>query len=185
MAETKMIRHLMFTYGKEVDNPLYIEGGDQPEKVLQEGIARLGEEVELTRQYDINRGNELGSFFSDEQAQAIKDGEYRGVDAPQVVAARLQVARMEQEQEEEEETQKALEEGDASSLSVEQLSEKIQNESLTVQETIDLADSSDINSINKVLDAENMATNNEPRVGVTRGLEAQLASATEGGGGGE
>jgi len=181
MAETKMIRHLLFTYGKEVDNPMYIEGGTEPEKVLQEGLARLGEEVELTRQYDIARGEALGSFFTDDQAQAIKDGEDRGPDAPQVVAARLQAARQVQQEEEEEETQKAIAEGDASSLSVEQIAEKIQNESLNVQETIDLADANDVNSINKVLDAENMATGNEPRVGVTRGLEAALASASQGG----
>jgi hypothetical protein len=181
MAETKMIKHLMFTYGKEVDNPLYIEGGDQPQKVLQEGLGRLGEEVELTRDYDIQRGEELGAFFTDEQVEAIKDGSYRGPDAPQVVAARLQAARQVQQEEEDEETQKALEEGDASGLSVEQLAEKIQSESLNVNDTIDLADESDVNSINKVLDAENMATNNEPRQGVVRGLEARLAKASEGG----
>jgi hypothetical protein len=46
-------------------------------------------------------------------------------------------------------------------------------------QNVDLADSDDVNSINKVLDAENMATNNEPRVGVVRGLEARLAKASE------
>jgi hypothetical protein len=179
MAETKMIRHLLFTYGKEVDNPMFIEGGDQPEMVLQEGLARLGEEVEITRDYDLQRGTELGAFFTDAQAQAIKDGTYRGSDAPQVVAARLQAARLSEAEAEEEERQAALEEGDASGLSVEQLAEKIQSESLTVDETIDLADENDVNSINKVLDAEAMATNNEPRVGVTRGLEARLAKASQ------
>jgi hypothetical protein len=169
----KTIKFLLFTYGKEVDNPLYIKGGDQPETVLQEGLARLGETVDITRPYDLARGEELGAFFSDEDVKAIEEGTYRGPDAPAVAQARLAMAQT---------TIQPIEGEGASAniadMSTEEVAELIKNEKLNVNDTIALADENDVDSINKVLDAEVIATDSEPRVGVEKGLEAKLSAAS-------
>jgi hypothetical protein len=174
MAE-KMIKHLLFTYGKEVPNPLYTEGGNEPETVLQEGLARLGEVVDVTRPYDLHRGEELDAFFSDKDRKAIEEGKYRGPDAPTVVAARLARAQAEVA------VEPAEGEGttDTSDMSSEEIAAFITENKLNVDQTVDLADPNDVDSINKVLDAENLASDNDPRAGVVKALEARLAAASQ------
>lgn len=170
MAE-KMIRHLLYTYGREVPNPFHTEGGNEPETHVVEGLARLGEVVDISRPYDLERGERLGAFYTDEERAAIEDGSYRGADAPSIQQARLETAQQA--------IQPADGEGvaDASSMSSEEIADLIEEQKLNVQQTIALA-GDDEDSINKVLDAENLATNNEPRSGVVKGLEAKLAEAS-------
>lgn len=172
----KMIKVLLFTYTKETDNPFYVEGGDEPEIVLREGLARLGEVHDITRPYDLSRGEELGAFFTDEERKAIEKGEYTGPDAPAVVQARLAQAQTESQ------VEAASGESlpDTASMSAEEIAKLINDRNLNVNDTVDLADENDVDSINKLLDAENMATENDPRVGVTKALEARLAKATTG-----
>jgi hypothetical protein len=177
MAE-KMIKHLLFTYGKLVDNPLYDEEAapDQPKKVMQEGLGRLGEVIDVERPYDLARGEEFGAFFTDEERKAIEEGTYRGVDAPAVMEARLSQERaiitpIEGEG--------PAGDADVSTMSVEEVAGLIEDRKLNVQQTVDLA-GEDPDDIEKVLDAESLATENEPRAGVTKGLEARLAKVTTG-----
>jgi hypothetical protein len=179
MAE-KMIRFLLFPYGKEVDNPWYTEGSaDQPEKLLKEETAKLGEVHDITRPYDLRRGEELGAFFSDEERQQIEEGTYQGADAPTLVHARRNAAEAIIQPLEGEGVQSA----DITDKSSEEVAEIIRGgndgRGLNVNQTVDLADESDVDSINKVLDAEDLATENEPRAGVTKALEARLARAAE------
>jgi len=174
MAE-KMIRFLQFSYGKVVDNPLYHEGGDQPETLLKEETARVGEVHDITRPYDLARGEELGAFFSDDERKAIEDGSYRGPDAPALVQARRAAAEAVVQPLADESGASA----DISDMSSEQVADLIVEQKLTVPQTVDLADASDVDSINKVLDAEDLASENEPRAGVTKALEARLAAAAE------
>lgn len=175
MAE-KMIRHLLFTYGREVDNPLQGQE-DQPDKIIVEGLARLGEVADITREYDLNRGEENGAFFTDEERQEIEDGTYNGVDSPAVYAARLGA---EQARITPAEGEGAISPGE---MSAEELADYIVEHKLSVQETIALADENDIDSIDKVLDAETLAMqqkNADPRKGVVDALEAKSAQAQTG-----
>lgn len=177
MAE-KMIRALLFTYGREIDNPLFVEGQDAPARIVVEGLAHLGDVVDISRPYDLMIGEKYDAFFTDEQRAAIEDGTYTGIDAPSIYQARLQAERSKIEP--------AIGEGtvDASQLSTEELAEHIQTgnngKPLNVAATIELAgDGDDIDRINKVLDAENMAMQEKggPRSGVVDALEKRLATA--------
>jgi hypothetical protein len=174
----KMIKVLLFTYGREVTNPFYTEGGNESETVVVEGLARLGEVVDVTRPYDLERGERAGAFFSDEERKAVENGTYNGIDSPTVYASRLQTAQAA--------IQPAEGEGsvDVNSMSSEELAEYIHEHDLNVKDTIALAgDADDIDTVNKVLDAESQAMqmkNADSRTGVTKALEAKLARATSG-----
>lgn len=170
----KIIKHLLYTYFEEVPNPA-VPGAI----ALQEHLGRLGEECDVTREVDLQRGEELGAFYTDEEVEAIEDGTYDGPDAEALGLARsgatptpiIQPADGEH--------------GDIRSMSSEDIAAMISpsefgesGKDLTVDETVALAgDGTDADLINKVLDAENLATSNEPRKGVTDRLEAKLATA--------
>jgi len=170
----KMIKVLLFTYGREIANPHQSEG--QPDTIVVEGLARVGEVVDITRDYDLQRGEDLGAFFSDEDRKKVEAGTYNGVDSPSVYAARLQEARAA--------IAPADDEGmgiEAGEMSAEELADYIVEHKLNVQDTVALAgDSTDIDEINKVLDAETLAMQQkdaEPRTGVVKALEARAAEA--------
>jgi hypothetical protein len=171
----KMIRFLQFSYGKVIDNPLFHDGGDQPETLLKEETAWLGEVHDITRPYDLARGEELGAFFSDDERKAIEDGSYRGPDAPALVQARRAAAEAVVQPLADESGAPA----DISDMSSEQVADLIKEQKLTVPQTVDLADPNNVDSINKVLDAEGIASESDPRAGVTKALEARLAAAAE------
>jgi len=173
MAE-KMIKHLLFTYGREVLNPHYVEGGDQPEYVVSEGLGHLGDVIDITRSYDLERGERLDAFYTDEERKQIEAGSYQGLDSPSVYQARLQKAQQAIQPADGEGAQAGV-----SEMSTEDVAEHISENKLNVQETIALA-GDDPDDIEKVLDAESIATEGEPRAGVTKALEARLAAATTG-----
>jgi hypothetical protein len=176
----KMIKALLFSYGDEQPNPLAGTQG-QPDTVVREGLARLGQVVDVTRPYDLERGERLGAFFSDEDRKAVEEGTYKGVDAPAVATARLAEAQAIIQDTTDDST--PAESRDISGMSAEEVADLIKPEEgkpLNVDETVALADPSDVDSINKVLDAENIASENDPRTGVVKSLEAKLAAATTG-----
>jgi len=171
----KIIKHLLYTYFDEVPNQA-VPGAI----ALQEQLGRLGEERDITRDVDLQRGEELGAFYTDEEAKAIEDGTYDGPDAEALSMARSGTVPTPTIQPAD------GEHGDIASMDTEALAALIapsefgeEGKDLTVDETVALAgDGSDPDLINKVLDAENMATNNEPRKGVQDRLEAKLAAAS-------
>lgn len=183
MAE-KMIRALMFTYGREVDNPAYIEGVDgSPEKVVVEGLARLGEVVDVTRPIDLERGERLDAFFTDDQRKEIEAGNYKGPDAPSIYQARLNEARA-QAQAIEDESAVPGETPDISEMDAQEIGAYIHENKLNVEKTLALAgDDANADTLEKLLDAETHAgqlNEADPRKGVVDGLEAKLAAATTG-----
>lgn len=161
MAE-KIIKARLFTWFEEVDSPV------QPgTKVLAERIAHFGQKIDVTNDAYVERGEQYDAFYTDEEAKAIEDGTYQGFDRDRLFAARAGLrptAPVEAIDDEH---------GDVASMDAAQLGEYIREHRLTVDKTVALA-GDDEASINKVIDAENIATENEPRKGVLDRLEAKL-----------
>jgi hypothetical protein len=166
----KIIKVRLFTWFEETPNLVH-PGGDP---VLTERIAHHGEKVDITNDVSLNRGEELGAFYTDEEAAQIEDGSYRGPDAGILFNRRAGIrpaATVENVDGEGPQVQ---------SLDSAQLADYIRENKLTVSQTVALADDS-TEGIEKVLDAENIATDNEPRKGVTDALETKLQVAAEAG----
>jgi hypothetical protein len=185
MAE-KMIKNLLFTYGKAVPNPLFDEEHtpDQPKMVIIEGLGRMGEVVDITRQYDLNRGEENDAFFTDEERKAIEAGTYSGPLAEVVMSARANTATGTP-------TVTAVPGAtggvvavgevavDISAMPAEQISELIQDQKLNVEDTIAMA-GDDPDLIEKVMDAEEMLPNGGRKTVVDK-LDKKLAELSTGG----
>lgn len=165
-SNTKIIKHLLYTWFEEVEDPM--SGG----KALRERIARLGDKVTITRHADVVRGERLGSFYTDSEAKAIEDGTYNGSDAEQVFAARSgvrvapRVAPADGEH------------GDFAMMDAPQLADHIASNKLNVQNTLALLPAdADAEDCQKLLDAENIATGNDPRTGVVDVLEKRISES--------
>jgi hypothetical protein len=163
MAE-KMIRDRLFTYFEEVPDTSTPDG-----KVLRERLASLGQVVDITYQVSVDRGEELNSFYTDEERAAIEDGTYTGIDAESVFAARGGVQPKSDVLPADGET------GTFDAVDAEELGRRINDERLTIPQTLALLpdDPSD-EQIQKLIDAENIATGNSPRAGVIDPLEREL-----------
>lgn len=167
MAE-RIVKFRLITYFNEVDSPV-----DPNQRVLTEKIAHLGEKVDIERDADLKRLDELGALYTDDEAKAIEDGSYNGPDRAILFAARG--------------SQQAApsiepadgEHGGTDQMDAATLGDFIVEHKLNVDQTVALA-GDDPDSIQKVLDAENIATDNEPRKGVLDRLEAKLAAVTSG-----
>lgn len=166
MAE-KIIKHRLFTWFEKTAS--LVKAGDT---VLTERIAHLGDTVDITNPDYVERGELLGSFYTDEEAKAIKAGTYNGPDAALLYSRRGTTLPTG-------DTSKAKgteDAGDVSAMDAPTLAEYLKENRLNVDKTVALADSGDAESIQKVLDAENIATGNDPRKGVVEQLESLLAA---------
>jgi hypothetical protein len=169
----KIIKHRLFTWFERTANPVDPSGGE----VLTERIARMGEEADITNPDYVKRGEELDAFYTDKEAEAIRKGTYNGSDAEALYFHRNAMAG--QSAPAQRVIQPMDDEGvDVAALDAEQLAEYIKENRLNVDQTVALA-GDDVDSIEKVLDAENLATENEPRKGVTDRLEAKLSATTQ------
>jgi hypothetical protein len=154
---------------------------------LRERLASLGQEVEF-RKEDEQRLDELGALFTKEEATAVKNGKYDGPDAASVYralnATEFGLGANETPPGTAATGEEPASDVDVTDMSVDQVAELIKPEdgkNLTVDETVALAgDGTDPDLINKVLDAEALASNNDSRVGVVDKLEAKLAAASQG-----
>lgn len=166
----KIIKHRLFTWFEEVDSPV------QPgTTVLAERIAHHGEEVDVTNDAHIRRGEELNAFYTDEEADAIRAGTYRGQDAEILYRRRAGITPQPQ-------IEAIDDEGpQTQTLTTEELADYIKENNLSADQTVNLA-GDDLESIERVLDAENIATDNDPRPDVVHHLEAKMRAATSGGG---
>ena len=168
-ANEKIIKIRLFTWFENVDSAV-----DPSVKDRVERISHMGERVEINDDWSLQRGEDLDAFFSDEEAQKIVDGTYKGpladLLANQATHGTGQTPPLV--------TAAEGEHGDAAGMSSEEMADYIKENKLNVSETVALA-GDDEDSINKVLDAENIATNNDPRKGVVDHLEAKLAAAVQ------
>jgi hypothetical protein len=166
-----IIRHRLVTWFEEFEDRFAPGGLNRRER-----IAHMGDEVDIPedeyqRLLDVNTTTNP-PFYTDEQAEQIRVGTYRGFDSEALF-------RMRSGQRPPSQIEPVEGEGyDTSAMTAEDLGEYIRENNLTVQQTVDLA-GDDTDSIEKVLDAENYATDNSPRVGVTKALEAKLSAAAQ------
>jgi hypothetical protein len=165
----KIIKVRLFTWFENVDSVV-----DPSVKDRVERINSMGDRVVINDDWSLQRGEDLDAFFSDEEAQQIVDGTYKGQYAEHLA----NMATHGLGQTPPLVTSAEGEHGDAAGMSTEEMADYIKENKLNVSETVALA-SDDEDSINKVLDAENMATNNDPRKGVVDHLEAKLAAAAQ------
>jgi hypothetical protein len=167
----KIIKHRLFTWFEVTPNPVDPSGPD----VLTERINIAGDDVDITNEDYVKRGESLDAFYTDEEADEIRAGTYAGSDADQLyylrsggqtaprVTAQGQITAASGESTE--------------SMTAEELADHIRDNKLNVEQTVALA-GDDLESIEKVLDAENLATDNEPRRGVVDRLEAKMSAAS-------
>jgi hypothetical protein len=158
----RIVKFRLVTYFDEVPNQVTPQG----ENVLVERTASLGEKIAL-READEKRLDSLGALYTEDEAKAIEEGKYQGVDAALLAASRGGVRPQGQ-------IQPADGEGEASAMDAAELAQYIRENRLNIGETVALA-GEDAESIQRVLDAENIATDNAPRAGVTEQLERRLA----------
>lgn len=164
-----MIKHLLVTWFRNEESAV-----NPDETVRLEKINRIGDVVDIDDEPSYKRLEELGSFFTDDERKAIEEGTYQGPGAAQVYAARGDTSYAPRPM-----IEAAEGEGrQVDNLDSEELAEYIKTNKLTVEQTVALA-GDDADSINKVLDAENIATDNDPRRGVESALEAKLANAQD------
>lgn len=161
---TKIIKHLLFTHYVEVPSLTH-----KGETVLKERISSLGDKVDV-RDEDIQRGERLHAFYTNEEAAQIEKGTYKGADAEAVYAAR-QGVKPRQLIEPAEGEHGPIEAMDAATLG-----EYIRENRLNVRQTVALIpEDADLETLQKFEDAENVATDNEPRQGVLNVVDKQRA----------
>lgn len=165
MAE-RIVKFRLITYFNLVDSPV-----NPNEQVLVEKIGHMGQKVDINRQADLDRLDELGALYSDDEAAEIEAGTYSGPEAALLYNSRNQTLAATPGIEAAD-----GEHGDVAGMDAPTLAEYIKENRLNVDSTVALA-GDDEGSIQKVLDAENIATENEPRKGVTDRLEAKLIAA--------
>jgi len=167
----KIIKHRLFTWFKDVDSPM--QPGTQ---VRMEMINHFGDDVDISDEASIARGEELDSFFSDAEAKQIRAGTFTGPQAKllkQFASGQRPTGAVEP---------LAGEGPDVSGLSTEDLAAYINENKLNVDATVALADASNTESITKIYDAEQMAADargSDARKGVTDRLDVLLAAASQ------
>lgn len=180
----KLIKFRLFHYYEDSPNAFDHQGNP----VLVERMASFGQVVDIPREEDIKRGENLGAFFTDEELQAFKDGELRGPTYESLrsnAVAQLTLgdgAGVSGSDEVNEGQLPSAEE--VAGMDSEEVAEIIQGsrtdgKALTVDQTVKLA-GKDPDAAEVVLDAEGIASEGDPRAGVEKALEKIISDATSG-----
>lgn len=165
---TKIIKHLMFTAYVEVPDP-NAPGGVS----YRERLYRLGDEASDLRPEDIARGErpDIDAFYTDAEAEQIRNGTYRGADAETLYAARR--------------GQRPVplilpaegEHGDVQSMDAAELAAYFAENKMKVDDILALLpEDADDETIQKFIDAENIASGNDPRSTLIDPLEKRLVA---------
>jgi hypothetical protein len=153
--DTRTVKHLMFTYHVLAPSPM-IAG----EEVIMEKVAAKGDVVfldELGTLY-LYRGETLGSFYTDDELEAIK----KGVPVEGGPAAAIGPADGEGE-------------FDFTELGSHEMVDYLETHSPNVEDTLALV-GNDADAAKRLLEAENIVTGNDPRTGVEKGVERIVAN---------
>lgn len=169
----KTIKYRLFHY--------YIEKPGVNGMSLVEKQAFFGETVDIPRQEDIERGEELDAFFTDKEARAIAAGEYDGPEADALAQKHMNPPFNEAEAAARGELPAGPATGiDPGSADAEEIAEHIKSQKLNVAETVALA-GDDPELAKKVMEAEDLASENDARRGVEDGLQKIIDAAEESG----
>jgi len=144
-GDDRMVRALSFIYTVQTTDP-----SGAPIITTNEVKSGAVVTIEQIGSLALRKGEESHSFYTSDEREAVEAG--RDPDAVGTGAALASG-------------------GSVSDLGEYELAEHIKNENLTVQQTIDLA-GGDKDLAHRLLQAENIATDGEPRKGVETGLTA-------------
>jgi hypothetical protein len=159
MAE-RTIRHLGFWYMVELEDRFH-----PGKKVWIERSARQGETVDIPREEDIARGEELHAFVTEEDEAAAKA-------AAEAEAEEAEEMRQSQLEAQSPVTTPDTEEVDSvSEMSDDELVAWIKEDKPTAHEVVDAAEG-DPDLARRLLDAEDRATGGDSRKSVISGLTA-------------
>jgi hypothetical protein len=150
MAE-KTIKILQFWYTTEVPVP----GGT----AMAERIATRGQTVDITEDYDLNRGEAEDAFMSDAELEAFRN---EGTPYDRHVAEEPSDAAP----------------FDWASASPDDMADYMEEHSMTVNDVLEVGHAHP-DRVNDLLEAESIVTEDSPRKGVTEGLERIAAQASE------
>lgn len=169
----RIVKFRLVTYFDEVENQVTPNG----ETVLVERLASMGDEVDF-RPADEERLDSLGALYTEDEAKAIQEGSYRGTDAGVLATFRGTASRPTG-------TVTAAEgEGNPGDIDsypdAVALGEHIRDTRPNVEGTLALLpDNPSEEQIQKLYDAENIATGDSPRSGVVDKLDRLLAEKSE------
>lgn len=153
----KTIKHKIFTYHVETKG---LKPDGSLGNILVERQARRGETVDIPLDFELNRGEELDAFYTDEELEAIASG-----DSPQATAADAPTVGIDLETADEDDVQLWLSgQGGSSKPSVPQVLNAVNN----------VPEESRREAAQKVIDAE-QAREGEPRSTLVEPLEEFLA----------
>jgi len=142
-GDDRVVRVLSFAYTVAVEDPSGLKSIEVRE--AHRGDTVTLEQIGLIAQ---TKGEKAHSFYTDEEREALEEG--RDPDAPEGSAGAS---------------------GSISEMGEYELAEYIKEQNLTVGDTVALA-GTDKDLAHRVLQAENIATDGEPRKGVEAGLTA-------------
>lgn len=148
-GEGRVVKHLLFTALVEMEDPA------RPDtKIRVEKMFRRGETIpaEMLDDATLERGERLDSFFTDEE---LDDGQDKAAPGPTPSAI-------------------AIESGETPAfdeMSEAELADYIMQKKPNTADTIKMA-GNDPDTANRLLEAEHIATDGEPRAGVVKGLNA-------------
>lgn len=181
----KMIKFRLFHYYEESKTAHDPVTGNP---VLVERFASFGQTVDIPRQQDVDRGEALGAFFSDDEVKAIESGAYRGpsydslrsnATAALPLGPGAGVSGTDEVNDGELPTPEQVKEMDSEEVAEVIQGSRTDGKKLNIDQTLALA-GTDPDAAEKVLDAENLATENDPRDGVVKALERIMSDATTG-----
>ena len=165
-GEFRIVKDLMFVYHVLEPNPMLPGAGD----IVAERTATTGQAVdveELGPLY-LEKGERLGSFFTDAELRALRPAQVRDIfqraggiheSIKELVGASHATSGDEAEAEDKE----------FSLMSSHELAEYMEENKPTVAETVAMADG-DPEAAKRILEAEDIVTDNDPRQGVIDGL---------------
>jgi hypothetical protein len=151
-GDTRVVKHLLFPYFVIGEHPM-IPG----QEIYEEKTARRGEEVPVSdlRKMDLEKGERLGSFFNDEELKAMERIGDAGGDIDLVNSG-----------------------FNASEAGEHEIAEHITSNKLNVDDTVALA-GGDVETAQRVLEAESIASGGDSRKGVVAGLEVVISRANQ------
>lgn len=159
--ETRTVKHLLFTYHVIAPSPM-IPG----QEIIMEKNARRGEVIYLDElgTYYQAFGERHGAFFTDDE---LAEYERAGVDPASLAELPPGQGQIE------------AAEGEGvnfKEMGSDEMAEYLEENQPNVDETLALVEG-DADAARRLLDAENIVTNNDPRAGVEKGVERIIASA--------
>lgn len=157
--ESRTVKHLLFTYHVIAPSPM-IPG----EEIIMEKTARRGDEIyldELGTMY-LARGEQLGAFFTDEELAAFEKAGVDPANTGELPQGQIEAA-----------------EGEGvnfKELGAPEMAEYLEDNQPNVDETLALVEG-DADAARRLLEAENIVTDNDPRAGVEKGIERIISGA--------